>query len=141
MLFKDSNLILFQLKRTPLSFRTGKQLRSRAETLPSGPAWLCETLKPEGRTKNAVRVFYRQPIECLQSFLSHPLLATHIEFVPRKVWTSAMKICRVYNDWMSGDQAWDTQVRRTTAPDGQLLSAGIARTPRGEYTFGRCAFL
>lgn len=99
------------MKRIPLSFRTGKQLRSRAETLPSGPSWFCETIKPEGQTKNAVRLFYRQPLECIQAILTHPLLAPHIDFVPRRVWTTAAKVCRVYSDWMTSDQAWDIQVR------------------------------
>ncbi|KAI5987639.1 hypothetical protein EDD15DRAFT_2371999 [Pisolithus albus] len=93
----------------PLSFRTGKQLRARAEVLPSGPAWLCEEMEPESPTKHPVRLFYRQPLECLQSLLSHPLLAPHISFVPRKVWTSAARVCRIYDEWLSGDRAWEIQ--------------------------------
>ncbi|KIK80661.1 hypothetical protein PAXRUDRAFT_28104 [Paxillus rubicundulus Ve08.2h10] len=36
----DSLMSLKLLKQIPLSFPTGKQLRSRAEMLPSGPCWL-----------------------------------------------------------------------------------------------------
>ena len=50
------------------------------------------------------------PIECLQSLLSHPLFAPHISFVPQKVWTSAVRIVRVYEEWLSGDHAWNLQV-------------------------------
>ena len=61
--------------------------------------------------KKAIRMFYRQPLECLQMLLSHPLLASHMSFIPRKVWESSTKMCRIYNDWMSSDQAWDMQVK------------------------------
>lgn len=60
--------------------------------------------------KNTIRLFYRQPIECLQSLLRHLLLAPHITFAPRKIWTAAAKICHIYDDWMCSDQAWDLQV-------------------------------
>ncbi|KAI6001476.1 hypothetical protein EDD15DRAFT_2478596 [Pisolithus albus] len=93
----------------PLSFRMGKQLRARAEVLPSGPAWLCEEMEPESPTKHPVHLFYRQLLECLQSLLSHPLLTPHISFIPWKVWTSAARVCRIYDEWLSGDRAWEIQ--------------------------------
>ena len=95
----------------PLSFRSAKELRARAEVLPAGPQWRCETVTPEYPTKQPPRLFYRDSIECLQSLLSHPLFEPHISFVPRKVWTSAAKICRVYDEWLSRDHAWSIQVR------------------------------
>ncbi|KAF9230845.1 hypothetical protein BU15DRAFT_56804, partial [Melanogaster broomeanus] len=33
----------------------------------------------------------------------------HISFVPRRVWTCAAKICRIYEEWLSGDSAWSIQ--------------------------------
>ncbi|KAI5988015.1 hypothetical protein EDD15DRAFT_2199192 [Pisolithus albus] len=87
----DSLLALGILQGIPLSFCMGKQLRAHAEVLSSGLAWLCEEMEPESPTKHPVRLFYRQPLECLQSLLSHPLLTPHISFIPRKVWTSAAR--------------------------------------------------
>ena len=101
---------LQQIRNIPLSFRSAKELRTCAKTLPSGPQWVCETLTTEYPTKEPAYVFYHNPIECLQALLSHPLFEPHISFVPRKVWTSAAKICRVYNEWLSGDHAWSMQV-------------------------------
>ena len=98
------------MRDVPLSFRSAKELRARAEMLPAGPQWLCETLVPEYPTKQPPRLFYRNPIECLQALLSHPLFEPHISFVPRKVWTCGAKICRIYDEWLSGDQAWSIQV-------------------------------
>ena len=99
-----------QIKCASLSFRSAKELRARAEVLPSGPKWVCETLQPEYPVKQPLRLFYRNPIDCLQALLSHPLFASHISFVPRKVWTCAARVCRVYDEWLSGDRAWNIQV-------------------------------
>ena len=99
------------MKNLALSFRSAKELRTRAEALPSGPRWVCEALTTEHPTKELTYVFYRNPIECLQTLLSHPLFESHISFVPRKIWTSAAKICRIYDEWLSGDLAWSMQVR------------------------------
>ena len=93
-----------------LSFRSVKELRARAEMLPAGPKWLCEALVPEYPTKQPPCLYYRNPIDCLQALLSHPLFEPHMSFVPRKVWTNAAKICRVYDEWLSGDRAWSIQV-------------------------------
>ena len=93
-----------------LSFRSAKELRARAEMLPAGPQWLCETLVPEYPTKQPPRLFYRNLIECLQALLSHLLFEPHMSFVLR-LWTCAAKICRIYDKWLSGDQAWSIQAR------------------------------
>ena len=100
----------------------------RAETLPSGPWWLCETLPTEYPTKQPPRVFYRNPIECLQSLLSHPLFESHILFVPRRVWTCAAKICHVYDEWLSGDRAWSMQVCDSTLIGLAVLNDDMANT-------------
>ena len=94
-----------------LSFRSAKELHARAEMLPAGPQWLCETLVLEYPTKQPPHLFYRNLIECLQALLSHPLFVPHMSFVPRRLWTCATKICRIYDEWLSGDQAWSIQVR------------------------------
>ncbi|KAI6011058.1 hypothetical protein EDC04DRAFT_2580778, partial [Pisolithus marmoratus] len=79
------------------------------ETLPPGPLWLCETLMTEYPTKELPHLFYCNPIECLQALLSHLLFESHISFVPRRVWTCAAKIYHIYDEWLSGDQAWSIQ--------------------------------
>ncbi|KIK19914.1 hypothetical protein PISMIDRAFT_46206, partial [Pisolithus microcarpus 441] len=93
----------------PISFRTRKQLHSHAEALPPGPAWLCEEVKPEAPTKHPVHLFYCQLLECLQALLSNPVLTPHISFVPRKVWTSTARRCHIYDEWLTGEWAWNAQ--------------------------------
>ncbi|KAG9316145.1 hypothetical protein JVU11DRAFT_3828 [Chiua virens] len=52
-------------------------------------------------------LYYRDPIECLQALLSHPLFERHISFIPRKVWTTAAQSVRIYEDWLSGNHPWE----------------------------------
>ncbi|KAG1834047.1 hypothetical protein DFJ58DRAFT_670729, partial [Suillus subalutaceus] len=59
------------------------------ELLPAPPRWKYETVTTEFPTTKILRIFYRDAIECLQSLLSHPLMATSFDFIPRKVYESA----------------------------------------------------
>lgn len=78
--------------------------------LPSGPHWKSHTLQPWITTKCQVILYYRNPVECIQSLLSHPLFMPHISFIPQKVWTSFAQIVCVYQEWLLGNHAWDLQV-------------------------------
>ena len=99
-----------QIKQLPISFQTAKELRLRTEMLPSGPRWKSHVLLPKIATKRKAIVYYRDPVECLQSLLSHPLFESNISFVPQKVWSTSARTVRIYEDWMSGDHAWNLQV-------------------------------
>ena len=80
------------------------------EMLPSGPRWKSQILQPRIATKSQVVLYYRDPVECIQTLLSHPLFAPHISFVPQKVWLSSAQVARIYQEWLLGDHAWDLQV-------------------------------
>lgn len=55
-------------------------------------------------------MFYRDPLECIQSLLESPLVKDHIRFTPLRLFETAEKLVRVYNDWLTGDTAWRIQV-------------------------------
>lgn len=100
------------MKDNPLSFKTAKTLRSRVEILPPGPKWKAQTIRVENfPTKVPMTLYYRDPLDCLQLLFSNPLFAGHIDFCPRRVYQSAEKLVRVYSEWMTGDSAWEMQVR------------------------------
>ena len=80
------------------------------EMLPPGPSWKCHTINPPAPTKRPIALFYRNAIDCIQSLLSHPFFECHISFVPRKVWSTAARVVRIYNKWLTGDHAWELQV-------------------------------
>ncbi|KAF8545834.1 hypothetical protein OG21DRAFT_1491871, partial [Imleria badia] len=120
----DSLLLLDIIKSASLSFRSAKELRARAEILPPGPKWVFQTLQPEYSVKQLLHLFHHNPIDCLQALLSHPLFADHISFVPRKVWTCTVKLCRVYDKWLSGDRAWSIQ--EALPPGATLLGVVLS---------------
>ncbi|KAG2115444.1 hypothetical protein DEU56DRAFT_748676, partial [Suillus clintonianus] len=56
-------------------------------------------------------LFWRDPIECLESLFSNPPFHNKLDFTPRRVYTTAAHLVRVYSEWMTGDAAWEMQVR------------------------------
>ena len=93
-----------------LSFRTARALRKLIELLPSGPQWKRQSIKPESPAKHDFQLFYRDAIECLQHLLHSPSLSGQIEFVPKKIYSAADRMERVYTEWLTGDRAWELQV-------------------------------
>jgi hypothetical protein len=98
------------VKDVGLSFRTAKDLRNRAEILPLGPSWKSKPWPTVFPTKQNLFLYYRDPIECLQSILHNPLFQDYIEFHPFQLFSSAEGTMRVYTEWLSGHAAWEMQV-------------------------------
>ncbi|KAG1857798.1 hypothetical protein F4604DRAFT_1536272, partial [Suillus subluteus] len=96
-------------RKLPLSFHSSRELRGRAEMLPSPPQWKYQIVPTEFPTTKTLQIFYRDPIKCLQSLLSHPMLADSFDFIPRKVYAEAEHAVRVYYGFMTGDRAWELQ--------------------------------
>ncbi|KAG2130225.1 hypothetical protein DEU56DRAFT_872344 [Suillus clintonianus] len=102
-------LELPMIHRLKLSFRNAKELRSRAEMLPKGPSWKCQTIPSLNPTKTPIRLFWRDPVECLESLFSNPLFHDQLDFVPRRVYTTSARLLCVYSEWLTGDSAWEIQ--------------------------------
>lgn len=98
-----------------LSFRSAKVLRSRVDLLPKGPRWKGKRWKPITPAKNKLHVFYRDPIECLQSLISNPLAKDFLRLSPFHLFKGAQNMMRVYTEWLSGDAAWSMQVCKIVA--------------------------
>ncbi|KAG1858670.1 hypothetical protein C8R48DRAFT_551867, partial [Suillus tomentosus] len=79
------------------------------EMLPKGPSWKCQVITSSHSTKHPIRLFWRDPVECLESLFSNPLFHDKLDFVPRRVYTTAARVLRVYSEWLTGDFAWDIQ--------------------------------
>ncbi|KAG0703857.1 hypothetical protein DFH29DRAFT_981702 [Suillus ampliporus] len=105
----DSFLSLEMINDLPLSFRSAKELRGRAEMLPGGPRWKSQVIPTSHSTKTPVVLYWRDPLECIASIFNHPLFHNHIDLTPRKVYTTAQKLSWVYTEWMTGEHAWDMQ--------------------------------
>ncbi|KAG2143329.1 hypothetical protein BD769DRAFT_1297671, partial [Suillus cothurnatus] len=121
----DEFLKLSMIQRLHLSFKNAKELRSRAEMLPSGPSWKCQTISSIHPTKSPIRLFWRDPVECLESLFSNPLFHDKLDFIPRHVYKTAEWLLRVYSEWLTGDSAWEMQTRlpRGATVLGTVLSS------------------
>ncbi|KAG2134508.1 hypothetical protein DEU56DRAFT_913696 [Suillus clintonianus] len=106
----------------PLSFSSAKELRGRAEMLPSGPCWMSEVIKTTHPTKSPVVLYWCDPLDCISSILNHLRFHDQLDFTPRKVYTTAQRLCRVYSEWMTGDDAWKMQ---SALPRGATLLGTI----------------
>ncbi|KAG6372406.1 hypothetical protein JVT61DRAFT_7879 [Boletus reticuloceps] len=74
--------------------------------------------------KRSVTLFYRDPIECIQSLLSHPLFEHSINFVPRKVWSTTARLSHIYDEWLMGEHTWDLQASPTLSDLNTELPEG-----------------
>ncbi|KAG1827703.1 hypothetical protein EV424DRAFT_1319335 [Suillus variegatus] len=102
-------LALSMIRELNLSFKNAKELRSRAEMLPKGPSWKCQIITSLNSMKHPIRLFWRDPVKCLESLFSNPLFHDKLDFVPHRVYTAAGRLLHVYPEWLTGDSAWDIQ--------------------------------
>jgi hypothetical protein len=102
----------------PLSFQSGAALVDRIEQLRDpGTHWKTLDIAPNSGTPiGPVKLYFRDPIEAIQSLLHQPQLKDDLEFVPRKVWTDETCSSRVFNEIFTGKWAWKTQVSQLLLP-------------------------
>ena len=90
-------------------------MRARIENLPSPPRWKGVEVSIEGGvTKDPLTLFYRDGLECFKFLFGNPLFLDHMEYVPRREFTTGEKPERLYNEMMTGDRVWALQVNRIT---------------------------
>ncbi|KAJ6582017.1 hypothetical protein B0H19DRAFT_930711 [Mycena capillaripes] len=107
------------------SFTSAKELRQRAELLPSGPPWLSTVINYPGfPTKTPIVLYHRDPVKCIESLLRNPLLKDHIQFTPKKLFRNGRPL---YTEWITGEGAWQMQ---EALPDGATLLGVIATSDK-----------
>uniref|UniRef100_A0A8H7XQ13 DUF6830 domain-containing protein n=1 Tax=Psilocybe cubensis TaxID=181762 RepID=A0A8H7XQ13_PSICU len=131
------------IKKLNLSYKSAKDLRNRAEILPSGPQWKSQTIIPEIPSKNQLTLFYRDGLECIKALLISPLLQDSMHFSPFKLFDKCNEMMRVYTEWFSGDIAHFMQVPKDQLPKGATLVPPIISTDKtniSNMTGGRVAY-
>ena len=78
--------------------------------LPAGPMWRCKPWETAHPTKGAVKLFYCDPLECIELLLNLPLIVDDIEFAPYRIFKTVEKSIHEYDEWMLGNAAWEMQV-------------------------------
>ncbi|KAG2080578.1 uncharacterized protein F5147DRAFT_749292 [Suillus discolor] len=108
----DSFLSLEIIKGLPLSFSSAKEL----------PRWMSQVIETMHPTKTPVVLYWRDLLDCISSILNHPSFHDQLDFTPCKVYTMVQQLCRVYSEWMIGDDAWKIQL---ALPRGAMLLGTI----------------
>ncbi|KAG1786723.1 hypothetical protein EV424DRAFT_1551366 [Suillus variegatus] len=127
----DEFLKLRMIQNLQLSFSSARELRSRAEMLPSGPSWKCQTIPSIHPTKLPICLFWRDPVECLESLFSNPLFHNKLNFVPHHVYKTAVWLLRVYSEWLTGNSAWDMQ---SQYPRGDMILGTVLSSDKTNIT-------
>ncbi|TFK70651.1 hypothetical protein BDN72DRAFT_896229 [Pluteus cervinus] len=140
--FIDEFLALPLIHSLRLSFRSAKTLRSWVEMLPPGPQWDCRPMRlhPNYPTKKPVALYYRDPVECIESLMQNPLICDHLSYTPIQVYRSAANLMRVYSHWLTGTHAWELQ--DAIPNDSTLLGIVLSsdKTQLTAMTGGRSAY-
>ena len=82
-------------------------------------------------TKSTPILYYRDPLAVVQAMLQNPLVRDHIAFHPFKVYKDDERQNREYNCWLSGDSAWNMQVRSSCSSFPLFISHATERITRG----------
>ena len=56
-------------------------------------------------------LFYRDALDCVEYLFGNPLFADKLDFCPVRLYRNAELTIRMYTKWMTGDSAWEMQVR------------------------------
>ena len=56
-------------------------------------------------------LFYRDALDCVKYFLGNPLFSNCIDFCPVRLYQDAERMIRIYREWVTGNTAWEMQVR------------------------------
>jgi hypothetical protein len=82
------------------------------ELLPKVPDWKVKKVGITGyATREPTFLFYRDSLDCIEYLLGNPMFADSMDFCPVRLYQDAEQTIRVYTEWLTGNAAWDMQVR------------------------------
>ncbi|KAG2132153.1 uncharacterized protein EDB93DRAFT_1243059 [Suillus bovinus] len=85
----DEFLGLEIVKAISLSFYTAKELHGRAELLPPVPKWQYRIVSTTHPTKQPLHLYWRNPLDCIESLFSHPFFANEMDVTPQCVYDTS----------------------------------------------------
>ena len=80
--------------------------------LPSVPEWKFKTVSLTGHpTREPMLLFHRDALECVEYLFGNPTFADWIDFRPVQLYRDSKWTVRMYSEWVTGNAAWEMQVR------------------------------
>ncbi|KAI6030963.1 hypothetical protein F5J12DRAFT_713751 [Pisolithus orientalis] len=98
-----------QIQLLNISFHTARALHGLSELLPGGLRWHSMEITASQPTKHPVHLYWHNPLERIAWLLNHPLFSDQLDFILRCVYKMPKKLCRVYTEWTTTDDAWCMQ--------------------------------
>ncbi|KAG1724567.1 uncharacterized protein EDB91DRAFT_1255159 [Suillus paluster] len=99
--------------------------------LSMGLSWKCQHIPSLHGTKSPIRLFWRDPVECLESLFSNPLFHDQLDFIPRRIYKTAAQLLHVYSKWLTGDAAWSIQDQ---LPQGATILGTVLSSDKTNVT-------
>lgn len=85
--------------------------------LPKPPAWKSRIITVEGGTTDEpIEFLYRDGLEVFKFLFGNPVFRNHLQHKPTKIWADIKKKLRIVNGPLTGDLAWELQVRVVNDP-------------------------
>ena len=82
------------------------------ELLPKVPDWKVKKISITGHaTREPMFLFYRDALDCVEYLFGNPLFSDSMDFCPVRLYKDAEQTIRVYTEWVTGNSAWEMQVR------------------------------
>ncbi|KAI0683644.1 hypothetical protein BC835DRAFT_1409355 [Cytidiella melzeri] len=97
--------------RSGLSFKNKQLFFAKVVSLPKGPNWQCEVWEVKGtevdenenmRTE-VVKLWKRNPVECIKDLLANPMFADHMRYKPERLYEDEDGKRPIFNEMWTGE--------------------------------------
>jgi hypothetical protein len=92
-----------------------------------------EVIPRSGTTFSPIHLCYRDPVQAVKSLLDRPSLAKHMSYIPQRHWRDKAEGKRVYNEILTGDWSWETQVCVTLKYNPTILISLRHHSPSARH--------
>jgi hypothetical protein len=114
-----------------LSYKNARALHQKIDhELPGVTPWRRSVIQISGINEE-FELFMRDPVESIKELWANPAYLEHLTYAPERRFADEEKSERIYDELMSGDWAWETQVRDLVNLFGSVLNVIQTLLPDG----------
>ena len=121
-------------QKLELSYKNARALHQKVDhELPGVTPWSRSVIRITG-INDEFELFMRDPIECIKELWANPAYLDHLTYAPEHRFVDEGKTERVYDEFMSGDWSWETQVCGFHCFLRHFVQHSSGTPSRGRYT-------
>ena len=96
------------MRKSGVSFKNMCSFLKHVDSLPTGPAWICQTIDVGGdvvgaRKQETLELWRRDPVECMEELIGNPVLREMMAYVPEHAYVDAKGENRIYDKMWTGE--------------------------------------